>query len=108
MGENYGHPVVNVGQERIWRSRQDRAGLYYIALRVLPSIPEASKCEQLTVIHLETEGLLRLAVSPPLIEPVRRNQAALRPEGLPERGSHGDSLGPGVDCLVSDARVLRT
>jgi hypothetical protein len=104
--QNDWHPIVDVGQERIWRS-QDSATLDYIALRVSPSVPQAGEREQLAVVHLETVGLLRLAVSHPLVEPVSRNQAALRLEGLPERGSRGDRFGSGIDCLVSDARVLR-
>ena len=39
------HPVVNVGQERIWSGRQDGATLDHMALRASPSIPQAGECE---------------------------------------------------------------
>jgi hypothetical protein len=71
--QNYRHPVVNVGQEGIRRGREDSATLDHVALPVSPSIPQASECEQLAVAHLETVGLLRLAVSHPLVEAVGRN-----------------------------------
>src|SRR5258705_2209890 len=82
--ENYGHAVVNVGQERIWSGSQDRAALDHLPLRVLPSVPETGEREQLSAVHLETIRLFRLAVFLPLIEPVRWDEAPLRLERFPK------------------------
>jgi hypothetical protein len=80
--KDYRHPVVNVGQERIWRRSEDRAALDYIALRVSPSIPEASESEQFAFTHFEAVRLFRLSFALPLVKAISWNEASLRFEGF--------------------------
>ena len=47
------------------------------------------------------------SVAAPLVEAVRRDDAATTPEAVPERAAPGDRLGPGVDPARGDARILR-
>ena len=44
--------------EGIWCRCQDRAGLDQLSHRTLPSIPQASECEQLPIIDFEAVGCL--------------------------------------------------
>ena len=69
---------------RVWCGGDYRAALDVYTLRIDPSIPESGECEHLTIANLEAEWLLGFSVARPLIETIRRNQAALRPDRIAE------------------------
>jgi hypothetical protein len=68
---------VNASHERIWCGREDRAGLNWLTLWVYPSIPQASECEQLSIIDFEAVRLLCFTFPFPLIESIRWNETPL-------------------------------
>src|ERR1019366_6138372 len=63
---------------------QDRAGLDPLSARVFPAIPQSREREQLAVIDLKTERLLRLATPLPLVKSVRRDEASATAQRIAE------------------------
>ena len=68
--------------------------------------PKAREHEELAVLHADRPGLLRRALAPPFVEPVRRDQAAAGGERGPERGFGARRLRTRVDGLAADAWIV--
>ena len=74
--EYHRHAIVHDRRDSVRRRGQDRARLDGFALRVLPSLPKASECEEFASVDLEAVRLLGLAPSLSLVEALNWNNAA--------------------------------
>ena len=101
------HPVVDRRQDRVRGRGEDREGLERV--RAVPSrgpaLPQAGEGERPAVLHADQPGPLAGAVARPLVEPVRRHQAAARGERVPEGRLGPRRLGARVDRTGAGIRV---
>src|SRR3989344_5887786 len=91
----------------IGRGGDDGEGADRVSLRVFPNVIESGKPHQRPVLAVDEERLAPVRSFAPFIEAVRRDYAALRPQGFTEGRLLGNRLRPRVDERVADARVLR-
>ena len=90
------HPVVEVGQVRVGRGRDDGKALQG-AVRPLPWRPESRKGEQRRPLHPAEIRLLPAVLHAPFVVAAGRHQAAPLSERSPEVRFVGEGLGAGVD-----------
>ena len=97
-GKYHRHPVVDGPDQVVGRRGDDGAGPDDVPLRVPPGLSQA--CEGEGIPDLNTIRMGHLAVPPPLIVPVGRNQAPPAGQGGAEAALLCNRLGPGSRLLL--------
>src|SRR5690348_14653683 len=105
-GHNYGHPVVHVGHERIWPSRQDGAAFDDFALGTPPLIPQTGQRKHVSLANFKTVRLLDTAHCSPLVESVCGDEAAFGQDGISKCRQLRNRLRPSIQRSSADAHVL--
>ncbi len=105
--EDHGHAVMQRGEEVVRLRGHQRRGLQRLVRRLAaPVLPEPGEGERLLAGERNEIRDLHVALAVPLVEAVRQHQAAAAAVGGAVRRLFGNRLGPRVDHLVADGRVL--
>src|SRR5918911_343736 len=102
-----GHPVMHGPKHFVSLGREDGAGLYHLPFLVSPTVPQSREAEQSPVAHGEEEGQLPFPLAPPLVEPIRRDDASPPLECLAEGWLRRDRFATRVDETRAHRVVLR-
>jgi len=88
---------MDIAQQFVRSSREDRARFDRLASWRSPAIPEAGECEQIIVIQSEVIRLLCLARSLPLVEAICRYQTPSAAELVSKSRLLHHHLAAGID-----------
>lgn len=104
-GNDGRHAFVKWFHEFIGRHHDDAAAVQDLAVS-LPSVPETGKGEHVSVSHADVVRYLLAVDHFPLVEAVRRDQAAPTLEGCTVGRLLGHGFDPGIDRGVLGLRLL--
>ncbi len=95
--QDHRHPVMQGTEQVVGASREDGEGVNCLPLGSLPVLPQPGKSEGSPVVKANVERLLAPVLLPPLVEPVRQDQAPAFAKGRSKGGLGRGGLGLGIE-----------